>query len=1356
MDARRGCGLALLTLFVSLPAAAGPLAVSGAVSTPAGFPIAGARAQLVPIQSNHEWGRMVLAGQPYPKPAVATVSDAAGRFTLAAPEAGLWTVVVESPGFLPMQFSPLSLTGAAELPAVVLPKATAARFTVLAPEGGPAAGAWLFASTATPAVVGRGAPGTWAVRPRLGVAAATGAVELPRAEGERLNVQVYARGMLPARQTGVEGGQVALRAAAGPRRWIEVRGPDGRPLAGVQVRLEKLPLPEGTTGGAGRLELLPPASGEPRLRLLSADGGRLLVPLPPPAAGSTGPAVLVLPPPAPLRGRVLDAETRQPLPGALVWFNFDPGAFVRAGAGGDYRVVPGELDDPLLQAEAAGHLPFAGKLPTAPAGRGPSIALDPAAGLSGLVVDGQGVPLARVRLQAVLRTTNRQRLFTRSRAEGRTLSGPDGRFTLDRLSPGETYELRAVREGYAPTRVTVAALERSRTRAGLRVVMGRGRAAFGRVVDSARQPVAQAEITLMAATGERSMARERRVQEGDGLNAWKAVAGADGRYTIPALPAGPVDLRVSREGFAAAAVRGVPIPAGEGAFDLGTVTLEPSVTLLGRVVDRAGAGVAEASVYAGPELRPLKFEMASPSRQADAVSGADGRFSLPDLRRGDRVELGIRKSGYSVAFLQGVAVPTKEPVLVTLARTSRVTGQVVDPEGRPIARAELDLRSERPGERGPLRFSGGVSSSALSDADGRFVLEPATPGAAAELAADADGYQPAVLSDLQVPADHDLENVRVVLEHGAVLEGRVLTGSGDPVDDARVICASETTVSDADGYYRVEGLPLGEHNVRAIHSHYPVLDRKTVVLERENHLDLVFPDGREVSGRVVSRAGKPVEGAAVALFPPGSPKEDATLSGADGAFHYTSAADGDYSLRVEKEGWVTAELPLGVRVAGAPVRNVEVRLDKGGRISGRILGLDPHDLAEVEVRARQNSEADKPGRVDYEGRYEVSDLGPADWLVSATLRDRGRETHGRVTLEPGGEGAALDLEFGRDPTLSGRVTRSGEPLAGANLFLRGLDVAASRGATTDFEGAFRLADLKPGRYRLQVVDAPQLLSHSEDLQITADREVRIDLSTVRVSGVVTDVSSSAPLPNALAALRRIVDGEAAFLVTVGTDADGFFNLPGVTEGQYRLTVTRDGYTPLDRDLDIRAGAGLQDLKLQLSPAAGIDLDARLASGSRPPRLAAAFLDPSGRVVLLESRPVDPATGHARFPGVPAGAWRILATAPGGALTEVRATVPGAAVPLVLPDAGSLLVRVPALAASDQLATLTLLDAAGRPFRTISAYGTIQAQWTLEGGKAVVEGVPAGAWSLTARTPDGRSWTGTVATTGGAAEIQLNN
>jgi hypothetical protein len=118
--------------------------------------------------------------------------------------------------------------------------------------------------------------------------------------------------------------------------------------------------------------------------------------------------------------------------------------------------------------------------------------------------------------------------------------------------------------------------------------------------------------------------------------------------------------------------------------------------------------------------------------------------------------------------------------------------------------------------------------------------------------------------------------------------------------------------------------------------------------------------------------------------------------------------------------------------------------------------------------------------------------------------------------------------------------------------------------------------------------------------------------------------------------------------------------------------------------------------------------------------------------------------------LPPGTWTLLVGAEGGAVVTASLPVPSEEpVAVTLPPAGRLNVRVPALLASDLIGTVRLLGRDQQPFWTLGPGGTVVQQWPLAGGKAVVEGVPAGSWTVQVETPDGQRWQG-AAVTGGAA------
>jgi hypothetical protein len=543
--------------------------------------------------------------------------------------------------------------------------------------------------------------------------------------------------------------------------------------------------------------------------------------------------------------------------------------------------------------------------------------------------------------------------------------------------------------------------------------------------------------------------------------------------------------------------------------------------------------------------------------------------------------------------------------------------------------------------------------------------------------------------------------------------------------------------------------------VEAAHPHYKTFRRRMRIDEGTNHLDIAFQAGAAVRGRILDGDHRPVPAATATLA---SETRNEGLSyqahtDADGLFTLDDVAAGRYRLRAAAPGFTESELAQPVTVAQEPVDGLEVVLAEGGAITGRVLGLESDDLSQVTVRAVHESGAAKTGELDAAGNYALRELRAGAWLVQATLLDGQRQAHARVLLAPGGE-ETRDLRFGGGLTLTGRVLYRGEPLADAEVSIRGQSLAVERSLVTGYDGELRFEDLDADTYWLGLRQMHEQLAHNEMIQLASDRDVTIRLERQTVSGKVLDAASESPVPSAVVALRHIPGEEGPeFLMSDGSDAAGDFAVERVPPGHYRLTVQHEGYAPAERPVEVPNGSDLAGLEIRLQSTQGIDLAVHRASGGIPKLLHLRVLSPAGATVLAESRPVG-SDGKVHLPSVPAGTWTLLAASSDGALTAVPLTVPGDPVQLTLPDAARLLVQALALQTTDAIAALSIQAAGGQPFQTLAMGGNLVQQWPLTAGHATIESLPAGSWVISATTHDGHTWTAAVATDG-RTDVQVN-
>ncbi len=1166
-------------------------------------------------------------------------------------------------------------------------------------------------------------------RVRLVPLASVYAAGRPKAEGKDEPAAVASA------ESGADGG--FLLEAPGPGMWVVVvgGGSDGK-LAPQEALAAPL---------TDELDL-------PAVRLRRETGRPVpsVVWGPPAAVPSPG-----KPPAGEVAVRVVSASDGRPLPGALVWWTADPGGFRRTDAQGAARLAVPVAEPFAVQAVARGFLideleirKAEEKLQEKPP-KPLAFSLEPDLALTGVVVDEAGSPVAGAEIAPTVK--NRPHLpvgelmrVIRNRGS-LARSGPGGRFRLGGLIAGVDYELRVTKDGFAPSRVQAAAPDGApgRPAAPLRLVLERGRSAFGKVLDPDRRPVAGAQVTLRTSVPA-GPERFRAALRPENQDTFEAVTGADGRFDLRHLPAGRYDLTARGRGWAPLTVPSLGIPEAHRATDLGTLVLAPGVALEGSVVDSAGKPVEGAAIHLREPIdNSFPFPLPGPEEEPAALSGPDGFFRIEDLRAGSTVSLSVLRTGYMAGEAKGVRLPVDQPVRIALQEVGTLSGRVVDSDGEPVA--DISVRVGFQQRHLFVRGSGSTPMESRSDPEGLFRIQDVPPGPV-DLVAQASGWQPGTVAGLELRAGEDKRGIEIVLSPAAVLRGRVLAPSGRAVPDAQVHLAPEDRQSglhmvstDDEGRYELDSLPPGLRTLEASHPDHGMARRQVEVRVGDNAFDISLEAGNEVSGRVIDEAGTPVPGAQVWLARagglPGPPMS--TTSQSDGGFRFAAVVDGSYRTSVSKEGFAPESVP--VTVAGGSIEGLELRLGRGGAIVGRIAGIEAAELARVQVVAwGQGTPAG--GRMEPDGSYRIDHLREGEWRVRAELPGTGLYAEGAVRLEPGVSEARLDLEMERGYELAGRVRKGGAPVAGETLGLEGPGRRRAV-AETDADGRFRFSGLAAGSYHLRLEGSP----HEETVDLQGDREIVIDLPVAEVAGRVVDAADGKPLAGVTVQLIA-ADGTAT-RQRERTDSRGVFILRGVAEGSWLLRAQADGYASAEAPVRVDDAGPSGEVELSLRATEGVALQVAVAAGALPRSLFYVVLDGAGRKAGDGTAAVGEA-GRVRLSRVPQGGWQVLLLSEHTAATEITVTSPGDAGQVTLPPPCTLRVTVPALRDVQMPATLTLTGAGGRPFRALGRMGEPATSWDLTRGIQTLHRVPPGAWQVQVTAADGRTWRATVTTVPG--------
>ncbi|MFE5835378.1 carboxypeptidase regulatory-like domain-containing protein, partial [Arthrobacter sp. NPDC056493] len=708
---------------------------------------------------------------------------------------------------------------------------------------------------------------------------------------------------------------------------------------------------------------------------------------------------------------------------------------------------------------------------------------------------------------------------------------------------------------------------------------------------------------------------------------------ADGTYTVGGLNTGSYKVQflgsnstLLEQWYDGASTFGTatPITVTAGQDHSGAdAALTKGASITGKVTSAPGVNLSQVWVYL--------YDSETLSWAGAIQPAPDGSYEFAGLGAGSyKIQFSTGSSGALGQWYGGAATAsTATPVAVSssqdltlpdsvLIKGATISGKVTAPAGVDLTAVSVYAYDSTSNLTYPVytnvQADGSYKLAGLPQGNYVFLFSGYNSGALDQWHANATSRETATV--LPVAAGQDVTGINATLVKGASISGKVTVPAGVTLSGVSVSASGAGSPYgtyanvNADGTYRVKGLPAGSYKVKFSNYNSGALDEwynnvqteaaaTPVVLtagQDRTAVDAALAKGATIGGKVTLPAGVSAFNVSVSLFKAadGAPVSSVQLN-SDGTYALRGVPAGSYKLRFAGYSntgvlarWYTNAIALATATPvnvtdGQTLTAINATLVKGGVISGKITAPAGTRLTASQVIATKAGTIDDSsvyGYVEPDGTYSIVGLETGSYKLRFLGGQSGAEdlwyggataaTAKSVAVTAGQSVSGADLTVVTGATISGNVSgASAQP----GYLLSVLDSAGKlvKNGYSDEAGNYSVVGLAAGSYKVAfnrstgyTQDEAQYYQNqpesagagqAQSIPVTAGQTVpNINASLTAGASVTGTVLDKAGKPVVSALIQAYTPDGSLVTRSASTSATGKYTLSGLTTGSYIIKV----------------------------------------------------------------------------------------------------------------------------------------------------------------------------------------------------------